>query len=1022
MAGRIEGITINIDGNVTPLKKALSSVDGSIRKLKTGIRDVDRLLKFNPASTTLITQKQQLLRQAISQTKDRLATLNQAMAEMDAKGVDHNSEEYQRLQREIIATEQELTRLEREYSKVASVAGVQLQAMGAQFQELGRKISDVGQSITKSVTVPLAAIGAASIAAFKGVDKGMDIIVAKTGASGDALENMKDIAKSLATEIPTDFETAGAAVGEVNTRFGLTGQSLEELSGKFVKFAQLNQTDVSTSVDTVQKALSAFGLDASKAGALLDTLTLTGQQTGVSMDTLMSGLVQNGTAFQELGLNIEQSTALMGQFEKSGANSETVMQGMRKALKNAAKDGKPLNEALSELQDTILNGKDGMDGLTAAYDLFGKSGDQIYGAVKNGTIDFANLGAAAADASGTLERTFENTLDPVDEFKLAMNNLKIAGADLGKSLLGVITPAIKKLSSIIDSAKKKWTSLSDAQKQNVVKLGLVAAAIGPVITIVGKLVSGLGGIMSAAGTALNGITALAKGTAVFSAGPAAAALLVAAGLATGLYAMAKSSRDAARAEHDLSEEEQKHIDVLNEASSAYEEADKARVKATESIVADAEHSKALVSEYNSLIDANGKVKEGYESRAEFIKSTLAESLGLEKSQIDELIGANGQLKDQIYDLIEAKKAEAILDANKDTYAQAIQERRSAVEKLGPALRDLQSAEAEVQSTSAELAKRQQEYNNYVENGGRHTAQYAQRLEAAKLANEGAVEGYNKAKDAVAGYEETLNKANSEIANYEGLAAALASKDAAAMEQYMANLTTGIKTRADATQQELEEQARIITEEYELIKAAYESGQAGITADMVDAAKARMDAANTEAGSVGQSAAAENSAITTNLSSANTNANKSFQGIQNGASTYMAGASRAVTDNASAIKSNFPINLGQLFTGTLTTIAAKIKEAAGEKSVSYTTGVQRFAKAYENPYIFTAPTILTGDRGAYKGGEMMYSKDNLMRDIQEAANPIKPAELYEIILAAVDKADLRVEISGREFGRIVRGVS
>lgn len=1022
MAGRVEGITINIDGNVTPLKKALSSVDGSIRKLKTGVRDVDRLLKFNPTSTVLITQKQQLLRQAISQTKDRLATLKEAMAEMDAKGVDKNSEEYQRLQREIIATEQELARLEKEYSKVASVTGVKLQAVGAQMQELGKKISDVGQSITKNVTVPLAAIGAASVAAFNSVDKGMDIIVAKTGASGEALENMKNIAQSLATEIPTDFETAGAAVGEVNTRFGLTGQSLEDLSGKFVKFAQLNQTDVSTSVDTVQKALSAFGLDASKAGELLDALTLTGQQTGVSMDTLMGGLVQNGTAFQELGLNIEQSTELMGQFEKSGANSETVMQGMRKALKNAAKDGKPLNEALSDLQKTILHGKDGMDGLTAAYDLFGKSGDQIYGAVKNGTIDFTKLGEAAADASGTLERTFENTIDPVDEFKMALNNLKVAGAGLGKSLLDVISPAIKKLTTVIEGAKKKWNSLSDAQKQNVVKLGMVAAAIGPVVTVIGKLVGGLGSIVGTAGSALNSITALAKGTAVFSAGPAAAAIMVLAGLIAGGVALAKASRDATRAEHDLNEEQQKHIDTLNEATTAYEEADKARVEATESIVADTEHSKALVSEYNSLIDANGKVKKGYESRAEFIKTQLAESLGLEVSQIEDLIGKNGQLKDKIYELIEAKKAEAILDANKDAYAQAIQERRTAVEKLGPALRDLQSAQSEVESTQAELAKRQQEYNNYLESGGRNTAQYKNRLEEAKLANEGAVEGYNKAKEAVAGYEETLNKANNEIANYEGLAAALASKDAEAMDQYMANLTTGIKTRADATQQELEEQARIITEEYELIKAAYDAGQSGITKDMVEAAKARMDAANTEAGSVGKSAASENKAITTNLSSANSSANKSFKGIQQGASQYMSGASKAVSDSTKAIKKNFPISLGKLFTGTLTTITAKIKDAAGEKSVRYTTGVQEFAKAYENPYIFTTPTILTGDRGAYKGGEMMYSKDNLMRDIREAANPIKPAELYEIILAAVDKADLRVEISGREFGRIVRGVT
>ena len=111
---------------------------------------------------------------------------------------------------------------------------------------------------------------------------------------------------------------------------------------------------------------------------------------------------------------------------------------------------------------------------------------------------------------------------------------------------------------------------------------------------------------------------------------------------------------------------------------------------------------------------------------------------------------------------------------------------------------------------------------------------------------------------------------------------------------------------------------------------------------------------------------------------------------------------------------------------MTTIAAKIKDAAGEKSVSYTTGVQYFAKAYTNPYIFTTPSLLNGgrivgDRGNQAGGELVYGRDNLMNDIREAASPITPEQLYNIIVASLDHADMRVNISGREFARIVREV-
>ena len=89
------------------------------------------------------------------------------------------------------------------------------------------------------------------------MDAGLDIVAQKTGATGDELEDMCQIVKDLATEIPTDFETAGAAVGEVNTRFGLTGQALDDLSAKFIKFAQLNDTDVSTSIDNVSSVMGS---------------------------------------------------------------------------------------------------------------------------------------------------------------------------------------------------------------------------------------------------------------------------------------------------------------------------------------------------------------------------------------------------------------------------------------------------------------------------------------------------------------------------------------------------------------------------------------------------------------------------------------------------------------------------------------------------------------------------------------------------------------------------------------------
>lgn len=508
MAGNIKGITIEIGGNTTPLQKALSGVNKSIKDTQKQLKEVDKLLKVDPKNVELLRQKQDLLNKAVSDTKDKLNKEREALKQLAQQDqTPEVTEKMNQLKRAIVEDEQALKSANKELKNFGSVGKQQAQAFGKELQEVGKKVSDVGSkvkgvgdSLTTHVTAPIVALGGASLAAFNEVDAGYDTVIQKTGATGEAAQEMYDIVDQLATTIPTDFASAGEAVGEVNTRFGLTGDALYDLSEKFIQFSQLNNTDVTSSVDSVQKALSAFGLGAEDAGALLDRLNKTGQDTGVSVDTLTNGLIQNGAAFQEMGLDIDQSVVMMGQLEKSGANGETVMQGLRKALKNAAKDGKPLNEALDELQSTIENGTDDMDGLNAAYELFGKSGDQIYNAVKNGSLDFRELGNSSSEAAGSVSDTFNETLDPIDQWQLTLNELKLAGADLGATLGEVLLPIIQQAGDVVQSLREKWESLSPEQQKMIEQVALAIAVIGPIVSIIGSIIMGIGGLITAVGT------------------------------------------------------------------------------------------------------------------------------------------------------------------------------------------------------------------------------------------------------------------------------------------------------------------------------------------------------------------------------------------------------------------------------------------------------------------------------------------------------------------------------------------
>ena len=510
MSNRIKGITIEIGGDTTKLSKALDGMDRKIRSSGAALKDLNKLLKLDPADTTLLQQKQDYLRQTVEATSDKLEKEKEALAQLKAANTTGEVTEEQRaLEREIAETEQRLKSAQDELRKFGSVGAQQIQVVGAKVTEVGEKISSVGDGLTKYVTAPLLAVGAASTAVWKDVDDAMDTVITKTGATGDKLASLQNSVKGIATTIPVDFQIAADAVGEVSTRFGITGAALESLSTQFVQFAQVNNTDVVSSVDSAQKALSAFGLSAESAGSLLDVLNVTGQNTGVAMDTLLAGLIQNGTAFQEMGLSIEQSVAAMGMMEKSGANSETVMQGLRKALKNATADGIPLNQALSDLQDTIMNGKDGVDGLTAAYDLFGKSGDQIYGAVKNGTLDFKKLSDAAASAGGSVAKTFESTLDPLDQATVSMNKLKVVGADLVNASGPLLTDLLGRATDLISELSEKWSSLSPKTQETIISVAALAAAAGPVLSIGGKLVSGIGMLISGGGAVVGFISGTA---------------------------------------------------------------------------------------------------------------------------------------------------------------------------------------------------------------------------------------------------------------------------------------------------------------------------------------------------------------------------------------------------------------------------------------------------------------------------------------------------------------------------------
>lgn len=822
---RIAGLTIEIDGNTTKLNDALKSVDKQLSATQSQLKDVERLLKLDPKNTELLAQKQKLLTDAISGTKDRLAELEKAQEQLNKKGSSPELEKQQQaLQREIIATKKQLEGFEDELGNIPNRAKIAFDTVGDQLQKTGEKISKVGENMTKFVTGPIAGAGAAAVAAFTEVDDAMDTVILKTGATGEAAKEMQGIVEELATTIPTEFGTAADAVGEVSTKFGATGDQLNDLASTFIKFASVNNKDVSSSIDNVQKAMNAYGVDIKNTDHFLDVLTKTAQDTGADVDKLAAGIVQNSAAFQEMGLSVDEAVGFMGQLERSGVNSETAMGGLRKALQKATKQGVPLSKVLQDLQHEIKNSDNQTQALTDTYALFSKSGDQIYAAIRNGTLDFENFGETMGDIGPIVDKTFDATVDGVDNWKMAMNEVKLLGSDIGGMLSEFAGPILTKIRDALAEAVGWWRELSGEEQENIIKTAGVVAAAGPAVTVIGKATTAVG--------------MLSKGLGILAAHPVAAAVI---GLTTafgGLAIAIKNAGDKGDAymqeTYGVNEAMQANIDKIAELKTAYEESNKQKDLSFEKFDAEYGYIQDLATEYDGYLDKNGQVIEKYKTRAEFIETTLAEALGIEKEDIQKIVEANGSLSASIDDVITKRKAEALLNSLQDEYTQAIQGTKTAEEELLKAEGNLEAKTKALKDLEAERNRIQALQNDFIQKNGYASSEYADQLQDLRVDIEYATEAEKQASQAVADAEETYLGYQATIQQYEGVSAAAIEGDTNRISMAMDRYRNDFRTTETATVNTLKKQVQDYKTEYEEAKAAVERGSKTITkADLAE---------------------------------------------------------------------------------------------------------------------------------------------------------------------------------------------
>lgn len=514
------GLTLSAEGAVE-FKKTMTEVNASIQENRSQFNLAKSTWDDSTTASEKLRATSEYLTAQYEDSAEKVKILTMELAELEA-AEGNNETAIAKKQAQLNNATASMNRYEsgvEEVNAKIKLGTADLEEYAKKLQDVGDKTAEVGTAMSKNVTTPIVAVGTASVAAWKTVDDALDNIIAGTGATGDALDGLEESFYNVYGSFPGDSMDVSNAIADVNTRFGVTGEKLEDMSTAFLEYAKVNSTDVSSSIASVSRAMADANIDSSELGNVLDTLTTASQASGISVDTLTDSVTKYGAPMRTLGFDTEETIAMLASFEKAGVNSETAVAGMQKAVANWSKEGLDARTEFEKTIAAIENAESTTEASALAIEAFGtKAGPELADAIQSGRYSIDDMLSAMEGAEGTVTDCFEAMQSPTDEWKESMNKLTIAGADLGGELMTVLAPIIENVISSITSLTEWFKGLDDSTKETIVKIGLFVAAIGPVVIVVGKIVSFVGifitvlttlwGWISTACTAIGSMTAV----------------------------------------------------------------------------------------------------------------------------------------------------------------------------------------------------------------------------------------------------------------------------------------------------------------------------------------------------------------------------------------------------------------------------------------------------------------------------------------------------------------------------------
>lgn len=519
MAGtKIRGITIEIGGDTSGLNKALGSVNSQIKSTQSQLKDVERLLKLDPSNTELLTQKHKLLKEAVTETKDKLKTLKETQDKIDSGKVTTSKEAYDALKREIVSCETSLKDLE----KQAAQSNAVLVKTGEAFD----KISEKADSAGKKMSVLTGAIAAGGVVAVKTTatfESAMSQVQATMGVTKDSMSvvngesvNTMDTLNALAKEMGAKTAFSATECAQALNYLALAGYNTQQMCDTLpivLNLAAAGDMELATASDMVTDAMSALGMGVDQAGKMVDQMSKTASTTNTSVSQLGEGILTIGATAKSIKGGTDELNTALGILANNGIKgaeggthlrniilslqkptdaAAAIMESLGVAVYDSEGNMRSLNDILTDL-NISMEEMTSEEKTNAIGDIFNKTDLASVNALLANTGDtWSNLQQTIADSGGAAQQMADTQLDNLNgQITILKSQIEGLLIQIGEKILPYIKKTVDGLSGVIT-----WLSGLDSATQNMIMIILlIVAAIGPLLIFIGKMASGVSAII-----------------------------------------------------------------------------------------------------------------------------------------------------------------------------------------------------------------------------------------------------------------------------------------------------------------------------------------------------------------------------------------------------------------------------------------------------------------------------------------------------------------------------------------------